>query len=153
MQRTYRPIIFICIVVFGYIVILQVFENKIKQTAEAFSLLPKKEHFTELYFEDPSHLPKLITPDKSQRFSFILHNLENEDSDYKFQVFYIIKDSRISATIPLTNIELVHISKDGYATEEVIYTLNKELAKNGVIFVKLLGTAQEIHFALSQSVL
>lgn len=45
------------------------------------------EKFTELYFEDHINLPKIITRWKQYSFVFTVHNLENQNMDYAYEVY------------------------------------------------------------------
>jgi hypothetical protein len=47
----------------------------------------KPEAFTELYFEDHLSLPGKIVPGKENIFSFTVHNLENRDMQYSYEVY------------------------------------------------------------------
>jgi hypothetical protein len=47
----------------------------------------KPETFTELYFEDHLKLPTTLVPNKEYSFKFTIHNLENKEMNYKYQVY------------------------------------------------------------------
>jgi len=47
----------------------------------------KPETFTELYFEDHLFLPSKITLFKENNFKFTIHNLENKDIEYPYEVY------------------------------------------------------------------
>ena len=58
----------------------------VKETL-ALATTRKPETFTELYFEDHVNLPNEIISGKVYRFSFTIHNLENTDMDYPYEVY------------------------------------------------------------------
>ena len=53
-------------------------------------LLPQSENFTELYLLNHQTIPYTITPDKEVSFQFVIHNLENKDVNYPYEVFLMI---------------------------------------------------------------
>ena len=70
----------------------------------------KPETFTELYFEDHLSLPNKVTLFKENNFKFTIHNLENKDMEYPYEVYidvngekYMIDKSSI--LIKTTNIK------------------------------------------------
>ena len=50
-------------------------------------LLPQSENFTELYLLNHQTIPYTITPNKEVSFEFAIHNLENKDMNYSYEVF------------------------------------------------------------------
>jgi len=65
----------------------------IKETI-ALATTRKPETFTELYFEDHINLPNKIIRDKVYRFSFTIHNLENTDTNYPYEVYIDVKGDK-----------------------------------------------------------
>ncbi len=51
------------------------------------SFTPKPETFTELYFENHLTLPTNFNSKKAQSFAFTIHNLENRDMHYIYEVY------------------------------------------------------------------
>ena len=72
--------------------------NYVPSVKEAFILATTKipETFTELYFEDHLSLPKEITLFKENNFKFTIHNLENKDMLYPYEVYIEVNAERQS---------------------------------------------------------
>lgn len=100
----------------------------------------KKEAFTELYFEDHLNLPKQVASSQEYSFQFTLHNLEDKNMKYRYEVYLDIGDEKLfldKGTIFLKNNE--------YKTTQEIFTKNGSLYK-GKIVVNLINKNQQISF-------
>lgn len=53
----------------------------------ALATTVKPEKFTELYFEDHLNLPSKVKINQAYSFKFTVHNLENKDMEYPYQVY------------------------------------------------------------------
>lgn len=53
-------------------------------------LLPESEDFSELYLVNHQTIPYSIAPDKELSFEFVIHNLENKDMNYPYEVFILV---------------------------------------------------------------
>lgn len=53
-------------------------------------LLPQSEDFTELYLLNHQTIPYTIATDKELTFAFVIHNLENKDMNYPYEVYILI---------------------------------------------------------------
>src|SRR5215469_836725 len=49
-------------------------------------LIPKPEKLTELYFNDPMHLPSSATSNQEISFTFVIHDVETIDYQYVYEV-------------------------------------------------------------------
>ena len=85
----------------------QIFMN----TLNKYSLLPKPEPFTELYFEDHLKLPKVYGKNNDNSFRFTVHNLEYKTYTYDYYIKAVATDS--ARTISKGSITLKH---DEYKT-------------------------------------
>ena len=70
----------------------------------------KPETFTELYFENHLSLPKEVTLFKEYNFKFTIHNLENKDMEYPYEVYINVNGEKqiidkISVSIKKMNIK------------------------------------------------
>lgn len=120
------------------------YKNEIYTQLDEWKLIPKQEHFTELYFNDHINLPKQIQKGEKVSFSFVIHNLEGKKWQYPYAVFFVSQNGQI------TNIEekAVTLASGEYETIEESYISN--LAENkGGIYVALQQPQQEIHFLLN----
>lgn len=99
----------------------------------------KPETFTELYFEDHNNLPHIIKQYWEYSFTFTVHNLENKDSNYPYEV-YLQRDSQKT----LIETGELNINKDDRKSVNVIFgPLQNSKAK---IVVELLNRNQSISF-------
>jgi len=132
-------IVFILIFVTAVIFVLVAYIPPVK---EAFIRSTKKipKDYTELYFKDHLALPGDIILYKRNSFDFIIHNLENKDMRYSYEVYmemggerqYIDKDS-----VFLENNEYKIISQDFFITIP---------AQKAKIIINLVNKDQQIHF-------
>lgn len=103
------------------------------------------EPFTELYFEDHLNLPKTIEPGKDYAFKFTVHNLENKQLDYDYQVT-VETDEPFPKPI---NIGFITLENNETKTVEQSFKIDKEF-KTAKIIVTLTDQDQEIHFWVKQ---
>ena len=75
-------IIFIIIVVILLFIFIKPLNHMIKPAISAES-----EDLTEIYFEDHLSLPDKITLDQEYTFSFTIHNLENKEMEYFYEIY------------------------------------------------------------------
>lgn len=78
----------------------------------------KPETFTELYFEDHINLPKKIELGEEQSFKFTIHNLEYQDTTYKYEIKAV--DDKENITLSSGSATLSH---NEYKTIDGSYTL------------------------------
>ena len=123
--------------------------SAVRQSAAKLSLIPKEEHFTEIYFEDPQQLPRLYMPRKTQEFSFTIHNLEDKDMDYAYQAYFIPAEISSTSTALLKR-ETLHVPKNGYVAKKIAYTLDGKILTKDTVVVRLPELKQEIHFIVTK---
>ncbi|MDP3727887.1 MAG: DUF1616 domain-containing protein [bacterium] len=108
------------------------------------SLKTSEESFTELYFEDHTNLPSTIALGETYDFSFSIHNLEQETTNYEYVVYIVEEDGTTtlvdSSSIKLKNEETATIGEsftleDSFTTAKLVVELN---------------TGEEIHFWITQ---
>ena len=103
------------------------------------------EPFTELYFEDHLNLPKTIEPGKYYAFEFTVHNLENKQMDYEYQM-------TIETDQPFpkpTNTGFITLENNETKTTKQNFKISKEF-QTAKITVTLAEQDQEIHFWVKQ---
>jgi uncharacterized membrane protein len=107
-------------------------------------LIPRPERFTELYFDDHINLPKEISKGQEISFSFTIHNLEGQTTEYPYIIYFKSLDGQV-VNIDESTVTL----KDGeYRPIEGIY--KSEMDDNsGTIVVDLKGKNQQLHFLLN----
>jgi hypothetical protein len=121
-------------------------KNAVYAQMDEWKLIPRSERFTELYFNDHINLPKQISKDDQISFSFVIHNLEGENKEYPYIVYYKSQDGQI------TNIEekTVTLADGEYKTIEESYTSTLQ-ENTGGIFVELEQKQQGIDFLLNNN--
>ena len=107
-------------------------------------LMPKEDHFTELYFETyPTLSQNDIVFGRKIAFSFTIRDLEGKDMDYPYQVYFkSVNKSTIlidSGVLILKNNEFKNITEN--------YRV-RENNQHGNIIVFLKNLNQEISFAV-----
>ena len=140
--RILLPLFIIASLVAGIFLLV----NYVPSVKEAFILATTKkpETFTELYFEDHLSLPKEITLFKENNFKFTIHNLENKDMEYPYEVYMDINGERQSidkSSVLIKNNEYKTI------TQNFIITTPIQRAK---IVVNLIDKNQPIHFWMGE---
>lgn len=106
-------------------------------------VLPEAERFTELYFPKYDTLPHIAAEDQKIDFSFSIRNLEEDDCNYKYLVYYESNNSKIS--IDSGNVE---VRKSEVRTIEESYIF-KQKYEEGKVVVELPDKNQRIHFHLT----
>jgi len=132
------PLFILACLVVGIILLI----NYVPSVKEAFILATTKkpETFTELYFEDHLSLPNEITLFKENNFKFTIHNLENKDMEYPYEVYIEVngeKQSIDKSSVLIKNNEYKTI------TQTFIITTPIQRAK---IVVNLIDKNQQIDF-------
>ena len=105
----------------------------------------KPETFTELYFEDHLSLPNKVTLFKENHFKFTIHNLENKDMEYKYEIYVDIEKGKKE----MIDKGSVFIKNNEYKTisEEFIITIPIQRVK---VAVNLISKSQQIHFWMGE---
>jgi hypothetical protein len=135
---------YLFIFLFFYLILVN-FETEIKSKLYELKMLPIRERFTELYFNDPI-LPHSIINKENIQFSFTIHNLEGKDMKYDYSVYYKSESGRIlniaSGRKALKDGDNVSLAVNFSGTMEGMSD------DNGAIFVELPQYDQSIHFIL-----
>ena len=128
-------------IVIGFIVV-----ECVPSVKEAFILATTKkpETFTELYFEDHLSLPKKVTLFKENNFKFTIHNLENKDMVYIYEVYIDLNREK-----QMIDKNSVIIKNNEYKTisEDFAITVPTQRVK---VVINLIGKNQQIHFWMEE---
>ncbi|RJQ35848.1 hypothetical protein C4559_06290 [Candidatus Microgenomates bacterium] len=108
--------------------------------AMATTVMP--ETFTELYFENHLSLPNKIVYYKENDFKFTIHNLENKDMEYPYEVYIDLNGEK-----QIIEQSSISIKKNGYKTISEDFTIIYPTARVKVI-VNLINKNQQIAFWL-----
>lgn len=120
--------------------------NYIPSIKEAFILATTKkpETFTELYFEDHLSLPKEITLFKENNFKFTIHNLENKDMGYPYEVYMDINGEK-----QMIDKSSILIKNNEYKTITEDFTITIPMQRFKVA-VNLINKNQQIDFWMGE---
>jgi hypothetical protein len=130
------------IVTFG---IQQTSLNKTLMNTLALATTVKQETFTELYFENHLNLPTEITPNKVYSFKFTVHNLENEDMTYPYEIY--LQAGEIKLPIKKSAIT---VKNNQYITVEEDFLINAPVTKSAIV-VNLINKHQQIDFLIEKT--
>lgn len=109
-----------------------------------FNVLPKEEHFTELYFNDHLSLPHEVRAGEDISFTFIVHNVEGKNMLYPYRT-YMVTQHGTTTIEDGTRITL----SGGYATTSETFVTSPNFG-NGIIYVELPEQNQVIHFLITE---
>ena len=128
-------------IVIGFIVV-----DCVPSVKEALILATtvKPETFTELYFEDHLSLPNQVTLFKENNFKFTIHNLENKDMEYPYEVYIDVNGEK-----QMIDKSSVLIKKNEYKTISEAFTITVPIQRVKVV-VNLISKNQQIHFWMGE---
>ena len=138
------------LIIVGGIFALHEERGRIHDALDALSLLPKEEHYTELYFSDPSELPRFFIPGVEEKISFTVGNHEGEDRDYSYEAFFLPKEIS-GTTTPLLRVVTFSLPAGEYATRTILFSLDNKNFTEGDIVIRLIQTDEEIHFHIKRT--
>ena len=120
--------------------------NYVPPVKEALILATTKkpETFTELYFEDHLSLPTEIVLFEENSFKFTIHNLENRDMDYNYEV-YIEADGEKQV---IENYSIL-IKNNEYKTIPQSFSITTPTQRAKIV-VNLIDKNQAIHFWMGE---
>ena len=104
----------------------------------------KPETFTELYFEDHLSLPNKVTLFKENNFKFTIHNLENKDMEYPYEVYIDAKRGK-----QMIDKSSVLIKNNEYKTISEDFTITIPTQRVKVV-LNLINKNQQIHFWMGE---
>lgn len=104
----------------------------------------KPQTFTELYFENHLSLPNKVTLFKENNFKFTIHNLENKDMEYPYEVYI---DTNGEKQIIYMNSVL--IKNNEYKTIAVDFTITIPIQRSKVV-VNLINKNKQIYFWIGE---
>lgn len=136
----------IAVFIGGFLLFAYQERTKIYPEMDTLKLIPQQERFTELYFENHTHLPTEVSANTPFTVSFVIHNLEGEDMIYPYNVY--VKDSYGTTTLESAS---VMVKDAAYKTITEKYNL-KSVNSQKTLFVELPSKHQELHFKFHVSV-
>ena len=130
------------VIVVGYFLLVEC----VPSVKEALILATtvKPETFTELYFEDHLSLPNKVTLFKENNFKFTIHNLENKDMEYPYEVYIDVNREK-----QMIDKSFVLIKNNEYKTISEDFTIIIPTQRVKVV-VNLINKNQQIHFWMGE---
>ncbi len=100
----------------------------------------KSQVFTELYFESHLSFPNKITLFEENNFKFTIHNLENKDMEYPYEVYIDTNGEK-----QIIHMDSVLIKNNEYKTISIDFTIKVPMQRSKVV-VSLIDKNQQIFF-------
>ena len=121
--------------------------TSVPEVREAITLATTKkpETFTELYFENHLSLPSKVEIDRPYTFAFTIHNLENKDMNYPYEVYLNVKGEKL-----FIQKKSVFVKKNEYKTINEEFTLALLNVRVNIL-VNLINKNQSIDFWIEGS--
>ncbi len=102
----------------------------------------QSEAFTELYFENYLHLPSEALPNHPYIFQFTLHNLEDKDMEYPYEVYFEVGQDKV-----ILDKATIFVKEGNYKTIQERFASASVLPK-GKVVVDLINKNQHIDFLI-----
>jgi tetratricopeptide (TPR) repeat protein len=146
---SYKPIrriglllLAVCFIVVGFFQLVK-YVPSVKE-ALILATTVKPETFTELYFEDHLSLPNKVTLFKENNFRFTIHNLENKDMVYIYEVYIDVNREK-----QMIDKNSVLIKNNEYKTITEDFTITVPMQRVKAV-INLIGKNQQIHFWMAE---
>ena len=109
----------------------------------SFTTVAKPVAFTELYFVNHGGLPKNADVGETRNFAFTVHNLENTNMDYSFEVYLLQNGQR-----RIIDEGVLNLKNNEFGEKEVSFELTENVRAE--VVVELTNKQQSIHFWLAE---
>ena len=139
-RKNTNVLFYLTIVGFLTLGIHQLTLNKAFMNTVALATTVKPEVFTELYFENHLNLPSIIQPNQPYYFEFTIHNLENQETTYPYEVYLQAGNVKL----PIAR-KTVTIKNNQYKTVRVGFSVDAPIIKSEIV-VNLVNKNQQIDF-------
>lgn len=100
------------------------------------------ETVTELYFEDYLHLPSKVIPKHRYFFQFTLHNMENKDMEYSYEVYADVGQGKFFTVFDGGT---VFVKNNQYKTIQEEFTTTSAFPRSEIV-VNVINKHQQIDF-------
>jgi hypothetical protein len=137
------PILAVSIITAGMFFLLKYVPFAKKAIILAATIKP--ETFTELYFENHLLLPKEVILFKEYNFKFTIHNLENKDMLYPYEVYFDINGEK-----HMIDKNSISIKNDGYKTIAENFTIAIPVQRVKIV-VSLIDKNQQVDFWIGEN--
>ena len=139
-----KIVIFLLVASIVIIGIFQLIKYDSVKKAISLATTMNPQLFTELYFEDHLSFPDKITIFEENNFEFTIHNLENKDLEYSYEV-YIDTDGEKQIIL----MDSVLIKNNENKTIAADFTIEAPIQRSKVV-VNLIGKNQQIFFWIEE---
>ncbi len=123
------------------------FRANIIDNLKKWELIPEPEPYTEIYFENHTKLP-IVLSNSPQSFSFTIHNVEYKNMNYKYEV-YIKTGNNILVLDKKVNSIKTNMSK----TINETFKISTSSATDSEVIVNLINKNEQIDFWVRKSLL
>jgi len=136
----------ILLIVTVFLLVVTLILVKFTSVKEALILATsvRPETFTELYFENHLSLPNKVTLFKKNNFKFTIHNLENKDMKYPYEVYIDINGEK-----KIIYINSVFIKNNEYKTITADFIITIPIQRAEIV-VNLINKKQQINFWIEE---
>jgi hypothetical protein len=141
--RTHKKILISASVIIIVAALLIVFNTPISKALSAWNFAPKKETYTELYFNNPENLPKYVVTGGKMQFSFTIHNVEGTQVTYPYTINFVESNGQKIA-ISKKTVTLA----DGASKVFTVTVSTIKANENGHMIVTLTNLNQSIDFII-----
>jgi len=135
--RVVLPLAVVCFIVVG--IFLLVKYNSVKKVI-ILATTREPQTITELYFENHLSLPGKVTLFEENNFKFTIHNLENKDMEYLYEVYIDTNGEK-----QIISMDSVLIEDNEYKTIAVDFTITIPIPRSRVV-ANLINKNEQIYF-------
>ena len=139
-SKVIRVVLLITVVCLFAVGVFQLVKYNSVKKAIILATTREPQTFTELYFENHLSLPGKITLFKENNFKFTIHNLENKDMEYPYEVYIDTNGEK-----QIISTDSVLIEDNGYKTISVVFTITIQIPRSRVV-INLIDKNEQINF-------
>lgn len=143
-SKVIRIMLLITVVCFLAVVTFELVKYNSVKKSIILSTTREPQTLTELYFDNHLSLPDRITLFKENNIKFTIHNLENKDMEYPYEVYIDTNGEK-----QVINTDSVHIEDNGYKTISVDFTITIPIPRSKVV-VNLIDKNEQIYFWIEE---
>ncbi len=139
-SKVIKVILLLVVVCFIAVGIFQLIKYNSVKKAIILATTREAQTFTELYFENHLSLPVKVTLFEENNFKFTIHNLENKDMEYPYEVYFDTNGEK-----QMISMDSVLIEDNEYKTIAVDFTITTPIPRSRVV-VNLVDKNEQINF-------
>jgi len=139
-SKIIRVALLLIVVCFVAVGIFQLVKYDSVKKAIILATTKEPQTFMELYFENHLSLPGKVTLFEENNFKFTIHNLENKDMEYPYEVYIDTNGEK-----QIISMDSVLIEDNEYKTITVDFTITIPIPRSRVV-VNLINKNEQIRF-------